>query len=119
MFPLRSEVRKMRSITIAVFGLALAASGSASALVADAAHGEKIARRWCAACHLVAPDQKEASADVAPFAAAARHKTNAELADFLTDPHPKMPNMVLSREEIADLVAYMRSLAPDGPAKPE
>ncbi len=108
----------MRPLSIAVFSFALAASGSASAMVADAAQGEKIARRWCAACHLVAPDQKEASADVASFAAAARHKTNAELADFLTDPHPKMPDMMLSREEIADLVAYMRSLAPEGPKVP-
>jgi mono/diheme cytochrome c family protein len=107
----------MRSLSIAVVSFALAASGSASAMVADAQQGEKIARRWCAACHVVANDQKQASADVAPFADAARHKTNAELAAFLTDPHPKMPDMSLTREEIGDLVAYMRSLAPEGPAK--
>jgi len=107
----------MHSLSIAVFSFALATSGSASAMVADAQQGEKIARRWCAACHVVANDQKQASADVAPFADAARHKTNAELAAFLTDPHPKMPDMSLTREEIGDLVAYMRSLAPEGPAK--
>jgi mono/diheme cytochrome c family protein len=107
----------MRLFSIAVFGLALAASGSASALVADVGQGEKIARRWCAACHIVAADQKQASADVAPFADAARHKSNAELAAFLTDPHPKMPDMSLTREEIGDIVAYIRSLAPDGPTK--
>ena len=28
---------------------------------ADADDGEKLARRWCAACHLVASDQKQAS----------------------------------------------------------
>jgi mono/diheme cytochrome c family protein len=105
----------MRPFSIAVFGLALAASGSASAIVADVAQGERIAKRWCAACHIVANDQTQASADVAPFADAARHKTNAELAAFLTDPHPKMPDMSLTREEIADLVAYMRSLAPETP----
>ena len=108
----------MRLFSIAVFGLALAASGSASAAVADAGQGEQIARRWCAACHVVANDQKQANADVASFAAAARHKTNAELAAFLTDPHPKMPDMSLTREEIADIVAYMRSLAPEGPKTP-
>ena len=107
----------MRSLSIAVVSFALAASGSASAMVADAQQGEKIARRWCADCHIVANDQKQASADVAPFADAARHKTNAELAAFLTDPQPKMPDMSLTREEIGDLVAYMRSLAPEGPAK--
>ena len=107
----------MRLFSIAIFGLALAASSSASALVADVAQGEKIARRWCAACHVVSSDQKQASADVAPFADAARHKTNAELAAFLTDPHPKMPDMSLTREEIADVVAYMRTLAPEGPTQ--
>ena len=108
----------MRPFSIAVFGLALAASGSTSALVADAAQGERIARRWCAGCHVVADDQKQANADVASFAAAARHKTNAELSAFLTDPHPKMPDMSLTREEIADLVAYMRTLAPEGAKAP-
>ena len=108
----------MRPFSIAVFGLALAASGSASALIADVGQGERIARRWCATCHVVADDQKQANADVASFAAAARHKTNAELAAFLTDPHPKMPDMSLTREEIADLVAYMRTLAPEGAKAP-
>ena len=108
----------MRLFSIAVFGLALVASGSASAAVADAGQGERIARRWCATCHVVANDQKQANADVASFAATARHKTNAELAAFLTDPHPKMPDMSLTREEIADLVAYMRTLAPEGPKGP-
>ncbi len=94
-------------------GLALAALLPGSAFAApDATHGETIAKRWCASCHLVAPDQTKASADVAPFADVAKTKTDAQIADFLTDPHPKMPDMHLSRDEIADLVAYIRSLAP-------
>ena len=108
----------MRAISTArLFGLVSAvllpvlAPVSARA-AADAAHGEQIARRWCASCHLVAPDQKKASADVAPFATLAKDKTNAQLADFLTDPHPKMPDLKLSRDEIGDLVAYIRTLAP-------
>ena len=103
----------MRKFSFAcLFGLALATAFSAPGSAADVAQGEKIAKRWCAACHVVAPDQKQASADVPTFADIARRKTNQELADFLTDPHPKMPDMHLSRSEIADLVAYMRSLNP-------
>jgi hypothetical protein len=34
----------------------------------------------------------------------------AKLAFFLMDPHPKMPNMSLSRTEAADLAAYIGSL---------
>jgi mono/diheme cytochrome c family protein len=104
----------MKSRSIArMTGLALAALLPGSAFAApDASHGEVIATRWCATCHLVAPDQTKASADVAPFVDVAKAKTDAQIADFLTDPHPKMPDMQLSRDEIADLVANIRSLAP-------
>ena len=95
-----------------LFGLALAAAFSAPVLAADVAQGEVIAKRWCATCHVVAPDQKQASVDVSTFADAARRKSDPELAAFLTDPHPKMPDLHLSRSDIANLVAYMRSLNP-------
>lgn len=82
-----------------------------SAFAADAAKGEIIAKRWCAACHLVAPGQTQANSDVPSFAAIARKKLPAEqLRAFLTDPHPKMPDMSLTRSEIADIVAYIGTL---------
>jgi mono/diheme cytochrome c family protein len=103
----------MRKFSFAcLFGLALAAAFSAPGSAADIAQGEKIAKRWCATCHVVAPDQKQASVDVPTFADAARRKSDQQLAAFLVDPHPKMPDLHLSRSEIADLVAYMRSLNP-------
>jgi mono/diheme cytochrome c family protein len=81
------------------------------AFAADAAKGEIIAKRWCAACHLVASDQKQANSDAPSFAAIAQKKPSAKtLAAFLTDPHPKMPDMSLTRSEIADIVAYIKSL---------
>jgi mono/diheme cytochrome c family protein len=80
----------------------------------DPAHGERIARRWCAACHVVAADQKEASADVPSFFYVGRHMNNRDLTSFLTDPHLKMPDMSLTRREIRDLTAYIRSLAKAG-----
>ena len=80
---------------------------------ADRLHGEELARRWCAGCHVVAIDQREASSDAPPFSAIAREPGfNAErLAFFLLDPHPKMPNMSLTRMEATDLAAYIASLA--------
>jgi mono/diheme cytochrome c family protein len=82
------------------------------AQAADAANGEQLARRWCAECHVVASDQRRASADVPPFAAVAQKPgVNAErLAYFLLEPHPKMPNLALSRAAAADLAAYIASL---------
>lgn len=88
------------------------AFGASQALAADADHGADIARRWCAACHLVDGAQKQATADVPPFAVIAQKPdfTPEKVAFFLLDPHPKMPNFPLSRSEAADIAAYIGSL---------
>jgi mono/diheme cytochrome c family protein len=82
-------------------------------LAADATNGSRLAQRWCEACHVVAPTQSRSSSDAAPFATiAARPDFDAaKLALFLLDPHPKMPDMSLTRSEAADLAAYIGSLA--------
>ena len=100
-------IRQIQVLIVAVSGL----SGS-MALAADADHGAEIAKRWCATCHLVDSDQKQASADVPSFAAIAQKPdfTPEKVAFFLLDPHPKMPNFPLSRNEATDLAAYIGSL---------
>ena len=82
------------------------------AMGADADHGAELAKRWCASCHVVNSDQKQASADVPPFAALAqRSDFGAEkLAFFLLEPHPEMPNYPLSRNEAGDIAAYIETL---------
>ncbi len=83
-----------------------------AAWAADADHGADLAKRWCASCHVVNGDQKQASADVPSFASIARKAdfTPEKVAFFLLDPHPKMPSFPLSRAEAADLAAYIGSL---------
>ncbi|WP_026379504.1 c-type cytochrome [Afifella pfennigii] len=79
--------------------------------------GERIARQWCAECHVVAEDQTSASAAAASFAAMAEKYADdgmGALAAFLADPHPLMPDMSLTRQEIRDLTAYIASLAEKG-----
>lgn len=80
----------------------------------DARNGKRLAAKWCASCHLVSPDQTIASADAPPFMTIAKRSEEdlARLSSFLKDPHPKMPNLGLSRQAIADLIAYIRSLKP-------
>jgi len=80
-----------------------------SAFAADADNGERLARRWCASCHVVSLDQRKASADVPSFASVAKRPDFdvGKIAVFLLDPHPKMPNMGLTRVEAADLAAYI------------
>jgi mono/diheme cytochrome c family protein len=90
----------------------LAVLPAASAL-ADPNDGEKLARRWCAECHLAAPDQQRASTAAPAFATIARMPgfSREKLAFFLLEPHPKMPSMALSRSEAADLADYIAKLA--------
>ena len=81
------------------------------AVAADPNHGEAVVKRWCAECHLIAQDQKS-STEAPPFSSIAKRPDfdAAKVAYFLLDPHPKMPNMQLSRAEVADIAAYIATL---------
>jgi mono/diheme cytochrome c family protein len=85
----------------------------AAATPAQPDRGEKLARHWCASCHIVANDDKGGSDTAPPFATIARKPgfDGDKIAQFLMDPHPKMPDMQLSRDEAKDLGAYIASLA--------
>jgi mono/diheme cytochrome c family protein len=99
-------------LMLPIWSIIIAAAASSPGLAADPNHGEQLARRWCASCHVVAKDQTQASSEAPPFATIARNPIfNADrLAFFLLEPHPKMPNMSLTRLEAADLAAYIVSL---------
>jgi mono/diheme cytochrome c family protein len=83
-----------------------------SARAADAANGKRLAERWCAACHVVSSAQRRGNTQAPPFSEVAKkdHVDAPMLALFLLLPHPKMPDMGLSRAEAADLAAYIVSL---------
>ena len=83
--------------------LALTALVAPSIAAPDLRQGERLAKRWCAECHVVASDQTSAKADVPSFANVASRLTSREIAAFLTGNHPRMPDMTLSRDEIGDL----------------
>jgi mono/diheme cytochrome c family protein len=85
---------------------------TSAACAADATNGERLARQWCASCHIVAADQVGPTSEAPPFATLAmRTDFSAEqIAQFLLDPHPRMPNMELTRTEAVDLAAYIKSL---------
>lgn len=97
--------RRIRVLLILVGMMLL--TGAAGA--ADAVKGEAMARRWCATCHVVAPDQSRGSTQAPPFSAIAKTPDfdAGKLALFLLLPHPRMPDMNLSRDEAADLAAYI------------
>ncbi len=110
--PLRVAAAALQRTLAVAFALSAAVSISAAA-PADPDQGERLAKRWCAACHVVAADQTQGADNVPAFASIAKMPGfSAEtIAQFLMDPHPKMPDMQLTRDEAKDLGAYIASLA--------
>ena len=92
-----------------LFALAVSAALPGAAAAADAGNGALLAKRWCASCHIVAADQKTGNTQTPPFSAIAKTPglDAAKLAYFLLLPHPKMPDMNLTRGEAADLAAFV------------
>jgi mono/diheme cytochrome c family protein len=101
----------MTRIIAGLLLLIMFAALASPARAADAESGERLARRWCAACHVVAADQSRGSTQAPPFSTIARKPglDAARIALFLLLPHPRMPDMNLSRSEAADLAAYIVS----------
>jgi mono/diheme cytochrome c family protein len=110
--PLRAKSIQARACALSLVTVGFGVFTAASAMAADAAKGETLARRWCAPCHVVAKNQKQPTAEATPFATIAkRPKFDAGyVALYLLAPHPRMPDMALSRSEAEDLAAYIGTL---------
>ena len=89
--------------------VAVSMIGTVTPALADADNGGRLAQRWCASCHVVARGQTSATGEAPPFSAIARRPDfdATKVAYFLLVPHPKMPDMALSRTEASDLAAYI------------
>lgn len=100
-----------RSAWRLVITAALIAAGGARAQ--DIASGKHIAQVWCSSCHLVGSENPKVVSDAVPtfFSIAQMSSTTrASLAVFLSTPHGRMPDFVLSRKNIRDVSAYILSL---------
>lgn len=104
------SIVRPKPLRYGVLAAALVAAMPAAA-DGDPKAGEQVARLWCANCHTVADDQALASPDAPSFASLARRPdiTADGLSAFLVNPHPPMPDMNLTRDEIADLIAFIMS----------
>lgn len=103
----------MKSIIRAfAFLAAFAASQTAhSAVPGNAVRGKDLVMRSCITCH--APDATQRTADTAPplsFIARDNKERPAFIRGWLMDPHPPMPGIMLSRQQIDDIIAYLETL---------
>ena len=102
-----------------LIAIAVSAYGSillpASAQSADPSAGRRIAETTCVACHQIGPDAepKNQKSGAPSFVDISRMPSTNELAIkvFLRSSHAKMPNIILSPEEIELIAAYIVSLA--------
>lgn len=95
---------------------AVIASGASFAQVVhpDAKTGKAIAEKLCVGCHIVGPEAagKTVPADVPSFTTIANKpgQTAQVIAGAIVVPHPPMPQIQLTREEIGDIAAYILTL---------
>ena len=103
----------MRDLAYLVGALALVASqAGAQDLPGDPQAGADLAQEVCAVCHVVAAEQPSDPGVGPSFLEIADHPATTELSlrAFLQTPHATMPNLMLTPEETADLIAYVLTL---------
>ena len=95
--------------------VALIASGVAAASAQPPApgieRGRLLAESWCSSCHVIGPDT--AGGDIGPAFATVANREGQTLGGILAwlfEPHPPMPDLLLSPAEFRDLAAYVMSL---------
>jgi len=110
-------MKERRGVCVVTLLLALApfppSGGMAQA--ADAAEGHRIADRWCSSCHIAGDRGTDAVPTLESIARNRGHDARW-LRQWLSEPHPPMPNPNLTRAEIEDVVAYLESLSRQGSA---
>ena len=102
--------------TVMVVAAACLLASAAHAQDADIEAGTAYAQEVCAACHAVLPNEELSPLPQAPtFQSVADTPGMTELAltVWLQSSHPTMPNIILTQDELRNVVAYIRSLAKD------
>jgi cytochrome c len=99
---------------VLIAGASLFAGAVQAQIHPDAKTGHKIASKLCTGCHIVGDKAANASmpADVPTFEEIANQPGQAteKIAGRIVIPHPPMPTINLTREEIGDVAAYIMSL---------
>ncbi len=100
-----------------VLSCLIAGSTFAQDIVAGASDkGATLADRLCTNCHLSDDTTRSAvPAGIPTFRGIANKpgQTGMHIVGVLMAPHPPMPNINLSRDEIGDIVAYLQTLRAD------
>lgn len=99
---------RARHLTVICLAAALSFTACGAGAAENAETGRTLAETWCKPCHAV--NQRQASDVAPPFTDILARRSRQEIASFLADPHGQMPNIQLSRQQIADVIAFMATL---------
>lgn len=83
------------------------------AVAQDARRGHEIALKWCSSCHVIGRAAATAAVDGLPTFPGIASKPGLsadQLRAAMNPQHSRMPNLVLSRRQEDDLIAYIYSL---------
>lgn len=92
--------------------LTMAAAGSAFAdAPGNVQEGRKLVMNSCTSCHSTSASPT-ATDTVPPLSFLAKDNKNnpSWVRGWLMNPHPPMPGIMLSRQQIADVIAYLNTL---------
>src|SRR5204863_157368 len=86
---------------VLLLAIAIASLGP-NASHADPTNGERLARQWCANCHVINGSGPSATLPQGPpsFRVVAGHLNPEQLRAFLTHPHGQMPDLSLTRSDM-------------------
>ena len=111
-----SRVAVISLCAIALFFLSASSARSQDIVSGSPDKGALLADRFCSNCHLTDDGSRNAvPAGIPTFRGIANKpgQTGMHIVNVLIAPHPPMPNMNLSREEIGDIIAYLQGLRAD------
>lgn len=104
-----------------VIGFSVSAVADDNGWTPDAARGRILAERLCATCHVVS-DAQTSSATAGPptFASIANRpgQTRQRIVNVLISPHPPMPDVHITVQEIDDIVSYLDTMRSPSNSEP-
>jgi mono/diheme cytochrome c family protein len=104
----------MRAVALFVLGVLASAGAGAQSIDGNDELGLAFVEANCSRCHAVGPAGDSPVAAAPPFRDLGRFYPVEALAEALAEGivtgHPEMPEFVLEPDQIADVIAYLRSI---------
>jgi cytochrome c len=102
-------------------GLSIAGEANKGLPGPDAENGKQLAEKLCISCHVISEGaETSVPAGVPSFRGIANKpgQTGDHVRSKLINPHPPMPDISLSRQEIEDIIAYLDELRDEAAGAP-